>query len=155
MKKILTLLGLATALLMPGLAAAGGVILSVRAGDAIHEYTLAQLRALGEIQVETSTIWTEGDQEFVGVPLRTLMTGLGIENGTVTASAVNDYAVVIPLADANATAPIIAYERNGATMSLRDKGPLWVIYPYDADPAYRTEETYSRSIWQLNRLAVE
>lgn len=155
MKKILTLLGLVTALLMPGLAAAGGVILSVRAGDATHEYTLAQLRALGEVQVETSTIWTEGDQEFVGVPLRTLMTGLGIENGTVTASAVNDYAVVIPLADANAMAPIIAYERNGATMSLRDKGPLWVIYPYDADPAYRTEETYTRSIWQLNRLAVE
>jgi hypothetical protein len=40
-------------------------------------------------------------------------------------------------------------------MSLREKGPLWVIYPYDSDPAYRTEETYSRSIWQLNRLAAE
>lgn len=155
MKKLLTLLGVVTALLMPGLATAGGIILSVRTGDAVHEYTLAQLRALGEVEVETSTIWTEGDQSFVGVPLQTLMNGLGVEGGVVTASAVNDYAVQIPLTEADDTAPIIAYERNGATMSLRDKGPLWVIYPYDADPSYRTEETYSRSIWQLNRLAVE
>ncbi|MCJ8332877.1 MAG: oxidoreductase [Epibacterium sp.] len=155
MKKLLTLLGFVTALLMPGVAISEGTVLSVRAEGSVHDYTLAQLRALGEVKVQTTTIWTEGEQHFVGVPLRSLMAGLGIHSGTVTASAVNDYAVVIPLADASATAPIIAYERNGATMSLREKGPLWVIYPYDSDPAYRTEETYSRSIWQLNRLAAE
>lgn len=155
MRQLLTLLGFVSALLMPSLAAAGGIILSVRAGDEVHEYTIAELRALGEVEVATSTIWTEGEQAFVGVPLMTLMNGLGVETGIVTASAVNDYAVEIPLKDTDGRAPIIAYERNGQTMSLRDKGPLWVIYPYDADPAYRTEETYSRSIWQLNRLSVQ
>jgi hypothetical protein len=38
-------------------------------------------------------------------------------------------------------------------MSVRDKGPLWVIYPYDSDD-YRSEVIYSRSIWQLDRLEV-
>lgn len=37
-------------------------------------------------------------------------------------------------------------------MSVRDKGPLWVIYPYDSDPALQSEVTYARSIWQLVRI---
>jgi len=39
-------------------------------------------------------------------------------------------------------------------MSVREKGPLWVIYPYDSDAKFRTEVIYSRSIWQLDRLAI-
>ena len=40
-------------------------------------------------------------------------------------------------------------------MSVREKGPLWVIYPFDSDPEYQTEVIYSRSIWQLDRIVVE
>jgi hypothetical protein len=40
-------------------------------------------------------------------------------------------------------------------MSLREKGPLWIIYPFDSSPEYQTELTYSRSIWQLNRIEVQ
>ncbi|MEC8574513.1 MAG: oxidoreductase, partial [Pseudomonadota bacterium] len=39
-------------------------------------------------------------------------------------------------------------------MSLRDKGPLWIVYPFDSDPAYQTEAIYSRSIWQLEEITV-
>lgn len=155
MKQLLTTLTTAALLCGAGLAQASEVILSVRSGDALHEFTLPQLRAIGEVEVSTSTIWTEGEQSFVGVPLHSLMAGLGIDEGVVTAAAVNDYAVTIPMAEVEAHAPIIAFERNGEEMSLRDKGPLWVVYPYDSDPSYRTEEVYARSIWQLNRIAVE
>jgi hypothetical protein len=41
---------------------------------------------------------------------------------------------------------------DGKTMSVRDKGPLWIIYPYDSSADYRTEVVYSRSIWQLDRI---
>jgi hypothetical protein len=47
---------------------------------------------------------------------------------------------------------MIAYARNGEPMSLREKGPFWLVYNYDADPAFRTETVYSRSIWQLDRI---
>jgi hypothetical protein len=40
-------------------------------------------------------------------------------------------------------------------MSLREKGPLWIIYPFDSSPEYQTELIYSRSIWQLNRIEVQ
>ncbi len=43
---------------------------------------------------------------------------------------------------------------NGETMPVRRKGPLWIVYPYDSDEAYRSEAIYSRSIWQLDRIEV-
>ena len=39
-------------------------------------------------------------------------------------------------------------------MSVREKGPIWVIYPYDHDADYRTDTIFSRSIWQLDRIDV-
>ena len=56
--------------------------------------------------------------------------------------------------DAVEGGPIIAYRLNGDRMSVRDKGPLWVVYPYDSDQVYQTEVIYSRSIWQLYRIDV-
>ena len=58
----------------------------------------------------------------------------------------------IPAESANADAPMVAYHIDGEIMSSREKGPLWVVYPYDQDVKYRTELIYSRSIWQLDRL---
>jgi hypothetical protein len=40
-------------------------------------------------------------------------------------------------------------------MTVRDKGPLWIVYPYDAKPEYRQELIYSRSIWQLDHIEVK
>ena len=60
----------------------------------------------------------------------------------------------MPLTDAVEGGPIVAYRMDGETMSVRDKGPLWIVYPYDSDADYRTEVIYSRSIWQLDRIEV-
>ncbi|SEQ03381.1 hypothetical protein SAMN05428995_102377 [Loktanella sp. DSM 29012] len=110
------------------------------------------LMALDATTFETSTIWTEGVHSFQGVSLATLMEALGVTEGTIIATAINDYAVEIPVSDAVEGGGMVAYLMDDAEMRVRDKGPLWVVYPYDSDPAYRTEVIYSRSIWQLDRL---
>lgn len=112
------------------------------------------LKALGEVTFETSTPWTEGAQTFTGVSLHRLMEKLGVTEGSLKATAVNDYAIDIPVSDAVEGGPIIAYLQNGEPMSVREKGPLWVVYPYDLKAEYQTEVTFSRSIWQLVRLDV-
>ena len=43
---------------------------------------------------------------------------------------------------------------DGAEMSSRQKGPLWILFPFDDRPEYRTEQAYSWSIWQLARIIV-
>ncbi|SMP00522.1 molybdopterin-dependent oxidoreductase [Shimia sagamensis] len=112
------------------------------------------LRALPLAQFETDTIWTEGTQIFEGVSLSDLLTHVGASNGTLLATAANDYTVSIPTSDAVENGPIIAFLRNGEKMSLRDKGPLWIVYPFAGNDTYKTEEYYSRSIWQLDRIEV-
>jgi len=112
------------------------------------------LMAIGMQTVETTTIWTKGVQVFEGVPLVALMQLLNVEDGRLLATAINDYTVEIPVSDAIEGGPVIAVMLNGEQMSIRDKGPLWVIYPYDQSAAYRSEVIYSRSIWQLDRIEV-
>jgi len=131
-----------------------GDIESANAGDAAV-FDLAMLAQIGTQTFETETIWTEGVQRFEGVPLSALMETLGVESGTLVATAVNDYSVELPAIDENGDGPLVAFRQNGAEMSVRDKGPLWIVYPYDSDPAYKSEVIYARSIWQLDRIDVQ
>ncbi|MGR3616646.1 MAG: molybdopterin-dependent oxidoreductase [Paracoccaceae bacterium] len=135
------------------------IILEISKGAGDENSSVAQLslQDLLDMPVETvrtSTVWTDGVQEFTGVSLQHLVTKMGADSGTLQAVAMNDYIVEIPVSDAVEKGPIIAYARNGEHMSIRDKGPLWVIYPYDSNAKYRSEEIYARSIWQLNRLVI-
>jgi hypothetical protein len=118
------------------------------------DFDLAALKALDARSITTSTIWTTGVQTFTGVSLSTLMSALGATDKSIEAIALNDYMIDIPASDITPDGPIIAYERNGAPMSVRDKGPLWIIYPYDANPDFQSEVIYARSIWQLDRITV-
>lgn len=130
----------------------GDIARTNRDGAAVFDR--AMLRRIGETSFETSTIWTEGPQRFTGVSLSALMAELGVTEADLIARAINDYAVEIPVGTPGDPDPIVAYAQNGEPMSIRSKGPLWIVYPYDADPALRTETIYSRSIWQLDRITV-
>lgn len=113
---------------------------------------LALMATLGPAEITTSTIWTEGVHTFTGVPLDQFVKALGLTGTTLKMTAINDYMVEVPMADAIAGGPILAYEMDGKPMSVRDKGPVWLIYPFDSNTEYQSEVYYSRSIWQLNRI---
>ena len=40
-------------------------------------------------------------------------------------------------------------------MPIRDKGPLFIVYPFDSQSLLRSERYYSRSAWQLRTLDVK
>ncbi|MEM7523945.1 MAG: molybdopterin-dependent oxidoreductase [Pseudomonadota bacterium] len=135
-------------------ASAGDPALNLRHGGsgASVDYSLEELQAMPSTTFSTSTLWTEGVVEFTGVSLRDFLEMSEITDGSLVATAINDYAVSIPVSDAVEGGPIIAYAMNGAPMSRRDKGPLWIVYPFDSRSEYQSETIYSRSIWQLNRI---
>ncbi len=118
------------------------------------QFDLEMLRALPAASISTTTIWTDGVLMFTGVPLASLLETLGSSGSTLRASAINDYTIEIPVDSLEAGAPILAYEMNGTPMHRRDKGPLWVIYPFDSDAKYRTSQIHSRAVWQLDRIEV-
>jgi hypothetical protein len=119
-----------------------------------REFTLPSLEALGALSVRTATPWTDGVQEFTGVRLRDLLAAVGAQGRTLAMTALNDYTVEIPAADARSYDVIVAYRRNGAAMSVRDRGPLWIIYPLDHHAELRDAEHQARMIWQLRRIDV-
>lgn len=138
----------------------GEVILTVTGGitntnakdTAIFDMEL--LQSLGESTITTSTVWTDGVHTYTGVSLKALLEALGVTKGGIEVMAVNDYFAEVPLTDAVEGGPILAYAVDGVAMPLREKGPLWLIYPYDSDPKYRVEEIFARSVWQINRINV-
>lgn len=122
--------------------------------DQTYSLSIQDLRDIAVQDIVTSTIWTEGVHEFSGVPLYALLQHLDVTGSTIQAVALNDYAVSIPLSDARTGGPIVAFAIDGQPIPRREKGPLWIIYPFDQSSEYRTETVYSRSIWQLNRLNI-
>lgn len=131
-----------------------GAIANMNSGDKA-QFDLEMLMALESQTIETTTIWTEGKQSFTGVRLGDLMAAIGASEGAIKATAINDYSVDIPFDDASEMTALVAYHRNGESMSVRDKGPLWIVYNYDSDARFQSEVYYSRSIWQLNRIEVQ
>ena len=134
----------------------GTPILTV-SGDVDNDtvaFDLEMLQTLEATTFSTTTIWSEGEQTFTGVPVTDLVQAVGGTGNTPHATAINDYSVEINLSDASTEGAIIAYHLNGQPMSVRDKGPLWVVYPFDQGPEYRTESVYARSIWQLDRIEI-
>lgn len=154
-------LACATAALAEDMAAPQGDVLLTVSGDIdvtnvgdTLQLDREQLAALDMTSFETTTIWSDGIQTYEGTSLAALAELLGLTEGKILATAINDYTVEIPVSDAVEGGPIIAVLMNGEEMSIRDKGPLWIVYPYDSNKDYRSEVVYSRSIWQLDRIEV-
>ncbi len=40
-------------------------------------------------------------------------------------------------------------------MPVREKGPVWVIYPMDDNPELRNDLYNDRLVWQLKEISVE
>lgn len=113
------------------------------------------LEAIGLVTVETKTPWYDHVAKFEGVPLDKLMEKVGAKGDRVVAVALNDYSSEIPIEDFAKYKTILAIKRDGQYMPVRDKGPLFVIYPYDSQPELKSHKFYSRSVWQVARLVVK
>lgn len=138
----------------------GPVILTVAGSiertnaDGEARFDRAMLVGLEWIEVETHTPWTEGPQRFAGVPLRRLLAAVGARGEVVTAVALNDYSATIPIDDASRFGALLALDQNGEAMTVRNKGPIWIVYPQSGPDGPTTERHNEKMVWQLRRLEV-
>jgi hypothetical protein len=127
----------------------------VETGEVIEtKVTRADLLKLPQNGFETTTIWTKGMQHFEGVWLSDFLEAHDIADGVIEIEAINDYWIEIPVDEVQHGGALLALRRNGGPMHARDLGPVWLVYNYDANPDFRTETIYSRSVWQLDRITV-
>ena len=141
-------------------APAGPVLLTVsgriqqrNAGERA-QFDAAMLDALPQHTITTRTPWYAEARAFTGARLRDVLAAAGAEGRGVRAIALNDYRVDIPMDDVKRHDVIVARLLDGKPMPVREKGPLFVMYPFDTQPELRTAVYFSRCIWQLQALEV-
>lgn len=115
----------------------------------------AMLDGLPGRETTTETPWFDGKHTFKGPLLSAVLGAVSAEGTVVHVTAVNDYSADIPITDIQAHPVIIATEMDGKAMSIREKGPLFVIYPFDIAPELYNEEIFGRSVWQVISIDVQ
>lgn len=114
----------------------------------------SMLEALGTNKFTTSTPWDNRPVTFEGVRMARVMEVVRAAGDTVVCTALNDYETRIPISDFTTFNVLLAMKRDGEYMSVRDKGPLFIVYPYDSDSVLQNQRYYGRSAWQLSRIAI-
>ena len=119
------------------------------------QFDMAMLEGLPQQSFSTRTPWYPEARKFTGPLLRDVLAACGAEGSNLRAFALNDYRVDLPFEDAQRYGVIIARLLDDKPMAVRDKGPLFIIYPFDAHAELRSTVYYSRSAWQLKTLEVQ
>ena len=138
-------------------AGAGDTILAVtgKVTGGEMNLTLAEIEAMGMARIETTTPWHDGRVTFEGVPMARFLEAVGARGTTAYVQALNDFSIEIPLSDLTGFNAILAFKSDGNYMEIADKGPLFIVFPYDDVEEVRNALFYSRSIWQIHSIEIK
>ncbi len=155
LKYFLNAIFVAALLALPTLAVAQ-TILTVSTPEQTATYTLEELLALPQTTVVTKNDYVDTAATFQGPRLRAVLEPLNVgPDAILKMVALNDFSSNVPALDAFDYDVILAVLRDGEPMSVRDKGPIWVIYPMDDHAELRDDSFNGRLVWQLKTIAIE
>lgn len=156
----------AAALLLTGTSHAldipkGKVILSItgnirlKNADDRADFDMDMLAALPQHSFSTSNPWYKESKKFTGPLLRDVLALAGAQGSMLKAEALNNFKVDIPMADTQQFPMVLARLMDDKPMPTREKGPLFIVYPFDTNTELHSARYYSRSAWQLRTLDVQ
>ncbi|MBY4678045.1 hypothetical protein [Marinobacterium arenosum] len=117
-------------------------------------FDLVQLRELPSDTFELQTEWTDRPHVYKGPLLSAVLERVGAKGKTLYLRALNDYTVDLDVDFVHRYQPILAWQDDDRTMTVRNKGPLWLVLPLHRFPELTTPENSSRMIWQLSTIEV-
>jgi hypothetical protein len=130
-----------------------GNVSQKNAGDTA-EFDMKMLEKLPQQTFTVQTPWYKEPIKFTGPLLRDVLAAAGANGDKIQAAALNDYKTDLPLSDAKNYDVIVARLMNDKPMSIREKGPLFIVYPFHTNPELKTESYYNRCAWQLKSLRI-
>lgn len=141
-------------------APSGSVVLTVAGSvgrpnrGSLADFDMAMLEQLPQQRIATGSPWYPGETQFTGPLLADVLATADARGPSLRLTALNDYRVDIPREDVTRYGVVLARLLDGKPMPVREKGPLFVIYPFSRFPELRTAVYYNRCIWQLRRIDV-
>lgn len=118
------------------------------------QFDMAMLASLPQQSFSARTPWFAQTRKFTGPLLRDVLAAAGAQGKLLRLSALNDYNAQMPVEDALRHDVLVARLLDDKPMAVRDKGPLFVIYPFDTLSELRSAIYFSRSVWQLRTIDV-
>lgn len=114
------------------------------------------LLALPQQRFTTKHTWAEQAEEFSGPLLKDVLSLAcpNIKVSRLMLKAINDYSVEMDFSKLQAYKPIIALSVNGQRLSIRNKGPLWVMLPVDEFAELPPRSLDDMMIWQLSDINI-
>lgn len=117
-------------------------------------FDMAMLEALRQQTLVTQTPWYSEPRSFTGPLLRDVLAACGAQGERLRLTALNDFRAEMPIDDTRKHDVIVARLLDGKAMTVREKGPLFIMYPFSAKAELRNAVFYSRSVWQLHTIEV-
>lgn len=125
--------------------------------DGAAVFDAATLEKIGVVRFTTETAWSDNPITFDGVLLSAVLdvVGAGSAAASLRITALNDYAIDVPIEDAREWPTILALKADGKYMSVREKGPLWLVYPRHMNAEFGNDKFNARWIWQIATIEVQ
>jgi len=131
-----------------------GAISITNHGD-VAQFDREMLERLPQRLIRTHTPWTDGANDFEGPLGKAVLEAVGAHGQMLEVTALNDYSATVPVADFFSHDVILAMKMNGEYMRVRDKGPLFIVYPFDSDSELTSDLIHYRSVWQIKHILVK
>lgn len=118
-------------------------------------FSMAMLTELPQTTFTTKQTWYPDKVVYTGPLLRDVLAAAGAKGTRIMAIALDGYKSELPFDDAFQHNVIVARLRDGKPMPIRDRGPLFIVYPQLDKPELQSQMYNNRSVWQLKRLEVD
>lgn len=129
------------------------VILTVKTSDTVKNYTLSRIEALGLRQLVTSTFWSNKPLNFSGVLLSDLLEDAGLGGvQQIRVAALDGYHAIIPENDWRVWEVLVATRQDKKPITIREKGPLRIVYPKDIGGAVAETDMRVRWVWAMKSI---
>ncbi|MCV3764431.1 hypothetical protein [Rhizobium sp. TRM95796] len=131
-------------------------MLVIRTAEKVVEIPLSKIEKLQQSEyVAILPGMDDKPHRARGPLLKDVLALAGISGTTLMAIGFDRYQAEIPMSDLDDFPVLAAREVDGKPLTLRDKGPLWIVYPSEAHPHLRLNPIYeARSVWQLKEISI-
>lgn len=121
-------------------------------------FSQSDLDSLTQQSIETTSPYFEGQIRFSGPQLEAVLQHASVSNVNdsrpITLRALNNYSVKTTTETLIENGAIIATRKSGSRLSLRDRGPFWIILPLSDRPELDNENYHRLLVWQLSHIEI-
>lgn len=120
------------------------------------DFTLSELQAFTQSNITTAHPWSTEPQSYLGVDMNALFGSLFSNRRVLSLQleALNDFSVAVDWSQVAPFSPILAWQENGKIMTRRNKGPLWLMLPFDRASKVQQANFLHLMAWQLRAIRV-